>query len=315
MRAAERHKTMVMVAYRLHFEEANLRAIEIVNSGKIGEPRIFNSQFTMQARPENVRLDEELGGGALYDIGIYCINAARYLFRAEPIEVFAAVASSSDKRFAVVDEMVSAVMRFPDSRLAAFTCSFGAAHTSRYRGDRHQGRPRGIAGLQLYRRACASADAPRENYPAQFAKRDQFAALLVYFSNCILHRQQPEPSAAEGTIDVAIIEALTRSAKNGKPVKVKVLPRDAASHHGARDHATGRGRTGTGQSQTVALTPGKHHTRRHGGRSGECSHRETPASPPLHACTPTENLRCCCRDIPPGPLEPLPRVCCAPLKL
>jgi glucose-fructose oxidoreductase len=60
----------------------------------------------------------------------------------------------------------------------------------------------------------------------KFAKRDQFAALLVYFSNCILQRQQPEPSAAEGTIDVVIIEALTRSAKNGRPVKIKVSPRD-----------------------------------------------------------------------------------------
>ncbi|MEO5955004.1 MAG: hypothetical protein ABIR36_04830 [Nitrospiraceae bacterium] len=59
-------------------------------------------------------------------MGIYCINAARYLFRAEPTEVFAAVASCADTRFAEVDEMVSAVMRFPDSRLATFTCSFGA---------------------------------------------------------------------------------------------------------------------------------------------------------------------------------------------
>jgi predicted dehydrogenase len=226
MRAAERHKTMVMVAYRLHFEEANLRAIEIVNSGKIGEPRIFNSQFTMQARPETVRLDEELGGGALYDIGIYCINAARYLFRAEPIEVFAAVASSSDKRFAVVDEMVSAVMRFPDSRLAAFTCSFGAAHTSRYqvigtKGDLEVSPAYSYTAELAHRLTLHERTTPRK-----FAKRDQFAALLVYFSNCILHRQQPEPSAAEGTIDVAIIEALTRSAKNGRPVKVKVLPRD-----------------------------------------------------------------------------------------
>jgi len=226
MRAAERHNIILMVAYRLHFDEANLRAIEIVNSGKIGEPRMFNSQFSMQVRPGNFRLDEELGGGALYDIGIYCINAARYLFRAEPSEVFAAAASSSDKRFAEVDEMVSAVMRFPNDRLATFTCSFGAAHTSRYqvigtKGDLEVSPAYGYTDELAHRLTIHEKTTQRK-----FAKRDQFAAELVYFSDCILHRRQPEPSAAEGTIDVAIIEALAKSAKKGRPVKVKDLPRD-----------------------------------------------------------------------------------------
>ena len=226
MRAAERHKIMFMVAYRLHFDEANLRAIEIVNSGKIGEPRMFNSQFSMQVRPGNVRLDEELGGGTLYDIGIYCINAARYLFRAEPVEVFAAAASSSDKRFAEVDEMVSAVMRFPDNRLATFTCSFGAAHTSRYqvigtKGDLEVAPAFGYTAELVHRLTVHESTTQRK-----FGKRDQFAAELIYFSNCILHRRQPEPSAAEGAIDVAIIEALAKSARKGKPVKVKGLQRD-----------------------------------------------------------------------------------------
>jgi glucose-fructose oxidoreductase len=139
--------------------------------------------------------------------------------------VFAAVASCSDKRFAEVDEMVSAVMRFPDSRLAAFTCSFGAAHTSRYqvigtKGDLEVSPAYGYTDELVHRLTLHERTIQRT-----FAKRDQFAALLVYFSNCILHRRQPEPSAAEGAIDVAIIEALTKSAKKGRPVKVKGLPR------------------------------------------------------------------------------------------
>ncbi|MEO6723672.1 MAG: Gfo/Idh/MocA family oxidoreductase [Blastocatellia bacterium] len=71
----------LMIAYRLHFDKANLRAIEVVNSGKIGKPRIFNSVFTMQVKDkDNIRLKSSTGGGTVYDIGIYCINAARYLF-------------------------------------------------------------------------------------------------------------------------------------------------------------------------------------------------------------------------------------------
>ena len=77
-----------MIAYRLHFEEANLKAIEIVKSGKLGEPRVFNSLFGMQVRGQHPHRSE-MGGGTLYDLGVYCINAARYLFGTSPWRVFA----------------------------------------------------------------------------------------------------------------------------------------------------------------------------------------------------------------------------------
>src|SRR3954465_11171547 len=88
-RVAREHRVKLMVAYRLHFERANLEAIEIARSGRIGEPRLFTSTFTLQGVPDNIRVKRALGGGVLYDIGIYCINAARSLFREEPVEVLA----------------------------------------------------------------------------------------------------------------------------------------------------------------------------------------------------------------------------------
>src|SRR6266850_2503007 len=121
MQACQQHQVKLMTAYRLHFEKANLEAIQIVQSGKLGEPRYFNSTFSMQVKPGNIRLRKKMGGGTLYDIGIYCINAARYLFRAEPVEVFAFSAKNDDERFREVDEMTTAVLRFPDERLANFT--------------------------------------------------------------------------------------------------------------------------------------------------------------------------------------------------
>ena len=60
-------------------------------------------------------------------MGVYCINAARYLFKAEPEEVFAWNMSSSDRRFAEVPEMTSGLLKFPKDRAASFTTSFGAA--------------------------------------------------------------------------------------------------------------------------------------------------------------------------------------------
>ena len=74
-----------------------------------------------------------MGGGALYDMGIYCINAARYIFRAEPIEVLAFSAYGHDARFKQVEEMTSAVLRFPEGQLAQMTASQGAASVAEYR--------------------------------------------------------------------------------------------------------------------------------------------------------------------------------------
>ena len=129
---AERHRVKLMTAYRLHFERANMRAVEIARSGRLGTLRVFDSLFCMQVEEGNIRLQAEFGGGPLYDIGIYCINAARYLFRAEPTEVMALSANSGETRFREVEEMTAAILRFPDERLATFTCSFGAADESMY---------------------------------------------------------------------------------------------------------------------------------------------------------------------------------------
>jgi predicted dehydrogenase len=81
----------LMIAYRLHFEKSNLEAIAAGQSSKLGKLRFFSSDFGQQIVGSNVGLTEPTrkGGGPVFDMGIYCINAARYLFRAEPTEVWA----------------------------------------------------------------------------------------------------------------------------------------------------------------------------------------------------------------------------------
>jgi glucose-fructose oxidoreductase len=217
--AARRHRVKLMVAYRLHFEEANLKAAEMTRSGKLGEPRIFDSLFTMQVKAGNIRVQAE-GGGALYDIGIYCINAARALFAAEPTAVFARSANNGEKRFREVDEMTAAVLRFPGERLATFTCSLGAADVSAYHVVGTRGSLR-VDPAYGYADALAHHLKIGENEKEhRFRKRDQFAAELLHFSDCVLRDREPEPSGAEGLADVRIIRALLRSARSGRPVRL-----------------------------------------------------------------------------------------------
>jgi glucose-fructose oxidoreductase len=218
--AARESQVRLMTAYRLHFERANLEALEVARSGRIGEPRLFTSDFTMQVVPGNIRVKRATGGGVLYDIGIYCINAVRSLFGEEPVEVLASVAGALDE----VEESVSAVLRFPGDRVASFTCSFGAAKVSAYRLIGTKGDlvvdPAYEYALALKHRLTIGG----ETHERRFAKRDQFAPELLYFSDCVLHNREPEPGAEEGLADVRIIRALYRSAQSGRPVELAPFP-------------------------------------------------------------------------------------------
>ena len=215
-RAAREAGVKLMVAYRLHFERANLEAGEIARSGRIGEPRLFNSTFCTPVVPGNIRVRRDVGGGVLYDIGIYCINAARALFRDEPTEVQATTCGILDE----VEESVSAILRFPNERVAAFTASFGAAKVSEYRLAGTKGDLALEPAYDYARPLKHRLTLDGETRERRFAKRDQFAPELLYFSDCVLQNGTPEPGGDEGLADVRIIRALYRSADSGKPVSL-----------------------------------------------------------------------------------------------
>jgi glucose-fructose oxidoreductase len=224
--AARVHRVKLMIAYRLHFEEANLRALELVRSRRLGEPRLFGSTFTMQVKTGNIRTQQAAGGGTLFDIGIYCLQAARQLFGSDPIEVFATSASSDDPRFREVDEMTSAILRFPGNRVAAFTASFGAADVSSYRIVGTKGDLRVEPAYEYQGGLAHHLTVAGRSTRRRFAKRDQFAAELIYFSECVLRDLEPEPSGLEGMVDVRIIEALRFSASTGRSVPLPEFPRE-----------------------------------------------------------------------------------------
>ncbi|HEX2251454.1 MAG TPA: Gfo/Idh/MocA family oxidoreductase [Gemmatimonadales bacterium] len=223
IRAADENHVKLMVAYRLHFEEANLKAIDIVQGGRLGEPRLFDSVFSMTVKEGDIRLNpRELGGGTLYDIGVYCINAARNLFGAEPMEVVAFSANCGDQRFVECEETTSAILRFPGKeRLAAFTCSFGAADVSSYRVVGTRGElimdPAYEYAGELKQRVTVDGRMRERTFP----KRDQFAPELISFSECIQTGAPPEPSGWEGFADVRVVRALYRSADTGQPVTLE----------------------------------------------------------------------------------------------
>ncbi len=217
---AQKNNIQLMIAYRLHFESANLEAIKIAQSKRIGDLKVFNSVFTMQVKDHsNIRLEEvEKGGGPLYDIGIYCINAARYLFKAEPMEVFAMTANSKDSRFKKVDELVSCIMKFPEGKLATFSISFGSFPSADYDLIGSKGRIRLEKGYEYAKTMTLKIYEEKKIISKKYPRRDQFAPELIYFSDCIQRKKKPEPSGEEGLADIKIIEALLLSIDLGAPI-------------------------------------------------------------------------------------------------
>lgn len=225
--AAEESGVRLMTAYRLHFERASLEAIEIVQSGRLGEPRIYSAVFCNEIRDrDNIRLGPIAeGGGTLYDIGIYCLNAARALFRSEPEEVFAISANGGDGRFRRTDEMTAAVLKFPGERLATFTSSFGAASHHHYDVYGTKGHLRVEPAFEFAEGMEYRLTIGEKTRVRKFGKSDQIAPEILSFSDGILRDREPEPSGREGLADVRVIRALYSSARTGRPVSLPPFER------------------------------------------------------------------------------------------
>jgi glucose-fructose oxidoreductase len=217
-----RRGVKLMTAYRLHFEGATVKALDSVKGGLIGRPLSFVSSFTITvASSGNIRANpRRMGGGTFYDIGVYCINAARHLFRAEPTEVFGMTAG----RKGSIEETAAATLRFPGNRLATFCVSFGADKTSEYRITGTKGSLKADPAYEIAAGLRLHVTRGGEKRTIAFARRDQFAAELVHFSDCVLHDRDPEPSGEEGLADVRVIEALYRSADTGRAVALARKP-------------------------------------------------------------------------------------------
>ena len=214
----------LMIAYRLHFEEANL------DGGRAGRARAASASRGCSARSSRSRssrgtsaLKQDLGGGPLYDIGIYCINAARYLFRAEPTEVFAFKSSNGEARFREVEEMVAATLRFPGDRLAQLHLQLRrCASVSSYRVAGTKGDIRLDPAYEYFQGprtmfTTLGGKTDEDNFP----ERDQFAPQLVYFSDCILNDREPEPSGEEGwPTSASSAPSTARPTRAGCPVKL-----------------------------------------------------------------------------------------------
>ena len=220
IRDAERASSAkLMTAYRLHFEPSTLDAIRRIRAGELGDLVAFTSCFMQKLDPANHRAKNGVVGGPLFDMAPYPINATRYLFGAEPIEVVAAAASRhADSGFPDLDDTYAVTLRFPGDRLAQFTVSYYANNVdsltiSGTKGSIHMDPAYGF-GDAMEQRVTIGEKKSHES----FKPTDQFGGEMRYFSDCILEDRDPEPDAEEGLADLRVIEGVLEALETRGPV-------------------------------------------------------------------------------------------------
>ena len=229
--ACRKANVKLMIAYRQQYEAMNRTLENAVKGGKLGTLRSMlatNSQA--EGDPTQWRLNHALaGGGCMPDVGIYCLNAARFLSGEEPEEALATTLQpKDDPRFKEVESHCSFVLRFPSGFVATCTTAYDVHRSTflRMEGTERWGEMSpafGYHGSKL-RFSQLNEQKHEEVVEPSIPDKDQFATEMDHFADCVLTGREPRTPGAEGLQDQRIIDAIYQSAKTGKAVRISPPP-------------------------------------------------------------------------------------------
>ena len=214
--AAERSGRLLMEAFMWRHHPQTKRLRELLDEGVIGRLRLVRASFSFPLRdPEDIRLNGELDGGALMDVGCYCVSGSRFVAGAEPERVSAEQVIGGKG----VDVALSATLRFPDDVLAQFDCGLALQHRSGleaigedgslYLADPWHGRS---PGIRLTRGDEVEA--------IEIADANPYSHELENFARAARGEAPPRLGPEDALAQARASEALYASAESGRSVDV-----------------------------------------------------------------------------------------------
>lgn len=218
--AATETGQLLMEAFMYRFHPRIERLLALVAEGAIGPLRAVRSAFTFPLEDSgNVRFSAGLAGGALMDVGCYCVNAARTVLGADPLAASAVAHFGAEGEG--VDETLSGLLHFAGGVAAHFDCSLraepsqfvellGADGMLRADGAFNPGEV-GVLTLQHF-------EGGRLVREERFPNPDQWQLMVEHFAEAVLGRAPLRYSAREAVGNMASIEALLQSARTGTTV-------------------------------------------------------------------------------------------------
>jgi len=206
------------VGYRLQFEANNQECVRLAKEKVLGDVKIIDANFGFAiGDPTQWRLKRDLaGGGALMDVGIYCMQTARMITGEEPNWISATEVKTDPVKFKEVDETISWQMKFPSGVISHSISTYGANGLMGFR----VGTSRGFFGLEpayFYNgNRGRRSDGTEINIPVA----DQFATELEDFADCVLNKKPTKVNGEMGMQDVKLLMAVYDSIKKGRPVTI-----------------------------------------------------------------------------------------------
>lgn len=207
-----RHGVKVMEAFMWRFHPMHLRARHLIRDGAIGPVRFVRSAFTfMIQRAANVRLDKELAGGGLMDVGCYCVSEARFLFDAEPVRVFARADYDAEYH---VDMLACGVLEFPTGR-ATFDAGFELPFRCDYEVVGSKGRI--LCPNAILPGDCGEIVIERDGRQEKesFPGVNQWTLEFEHLSQCIIGGIPPAYDTTDAINQQRVIDAIYRSTRSG----------------------------------------------------------------------------------------------------
>ncbi len=214
--ACKAAKVTLSIGYRLHFEPYNLEAARVGQKKVFGKVKIVETSMGFKiGDPNQWRLKKALaGGGAMYDVGVYAIQGARYSTGEEPSFVTAQEIKTDPVKFKEVDETVMWQMEFPSGIVSSSITSY-ASNIERLFISAEEGwlelRPAYGYGPLSGRTSKGELNLPQINHQA--AQMDGIAASILEGKESIVPGE-------EGLKDAKVMEAIYKSIETGKKVKV-----------------------------------------------------------------------------------------------
>jgi len=216
--AAKKAGVVLMEAFMYRHHPQTLKVKEMVESGAIGKLMLIRGSFTFKLTDEgDVRVNSSLGGGSIWDVGCYPISYARLIAGAEPVEVFGWQVTGQASG---VDETFAGQMKFSNGVYAQFDSGF---RTPRRAHMELVGDEGSLVVVEPFQ--------PRENEKIILRNGDKEEVITIpgedlylgeveNMADAILEGKATRMSLADSRNNVATIQALLRSAKEGKPVSM-----------------------------------------------------------------------------------------------
>lgn len=196
-------------AFMYRFHPQTQRVKEMITNGAIGDVQVMDATFTFPVQNEDdVRLQKTLAGGALMDVGCYCVNVMRFMFGEEPIEAKAIA------RFRDVDERLVGILGFPSGGIGHFNCSLRTHLTHRYEIRGSQGRI--VVDEAFSLRPDQSLTLHHwqddQHHTITIDPANHYQLMVEDFADALLNKRPPRFSAEDGVRNLQVTDWLLLSA-------------------------------------------------------------------------------------------------------